>query len=322
MTGYEDTLNACKNLLMQPLSFNDLGIVLVDALSAKHDPDWSVELHRHPWFEFNYVSTGSVYTTIEGIEFLIQEGQSYLIPPGAAHAHRNAEGIGDDGFCLRWQFNLLSNRNEGLKSPASSHSASGASNSTSSSSSISLSMGQAVIDIFQEARPYALSKELTAPLMNIRSDQSSFSIQSAFVGWLAVLFEEWSWEAPDLLHHSHQADKNDSMVQQALLYLEEYYASSFKVQDLATALHVSYRHLSRLFKHKTGISIIEKLTDIRVSHAKKLLKDSNMTLREIAHETGFVNEFYFSNQFHRYTFTSPKEFRKLSKASSLGHTFP
>jgi len=86
-----------------------------------------------------------------------------------------------------------------------------------------------------------------------------------------------------------------------------------KVQELADALHMSYRNLSRRFKQQTGLSLIEKLSDIRIARAKKLLLDTDLTLREIAAATGFDNEFYFSNQFHRYALTSPGQFRKSVK---------
>jgi transcriptional regulator GlxA family with amidase domain len=100
------------------------------------------------------------------------------------------------------------------------------------------------------------------------------------------------------------------MIRQALLYLNEYYAQPLKVQDLANSLNVSYRHLARLFKQVTGVTIIGKLNDIRVNQAKNLLKDTDVTIRDIALRVGFENEFYFTNIFSHYTYTTPSAFRK------------
>lgn len=286
--GWQQALHALQQLTMKPIRYNDLLITVVEALAAKHGADWTVAVHRHPWFEFNYVAEGAVYTSIEGQEFRIEAGQSYLIPPGSAHSHRNAEGRGDDGFCLRFQLAAIP-----------------------SAAGESFGNGSLLISAFLEPRPYALDRRLESSLLQIGCETSPFGVQTAFLQWLCRLFESWdndSAQSAPLAHRQH-----DPLVQQVTLYMEEYYASNIKVQELADALHMSYRNLSRRFKQQTGLSLIEKLNDIRIARARTLLLETNMTLREIAAATGFDNEFYFSNQFHRYTLTTPGQFRKNTK---------
>ncbi|THF75003.1 AraC family transcriptional regulator [Cohnella fermenti] len=280
-------MHALKRLTMKPIRYNDLLVTVVDALSARHGTDWTLTAHRHPWFEFNYVAEGAVYTSIEGQEFRIEAEQCYLIPPGVAHSHRNAEGIGDDGFCLRFQLAEL---------PFACEDAPG--------------IAPELIGVFRKPRPYAFGPQLGLPLLRIGNETSAFGVQTAFLQWLCRLFEEWNGDnaSPAPLAYGH-----DPFVQQVALYMEEYYASGFKVQELADALHMSYRNLSRRFKQQTGLSLIEKLNDIRIARAKKLLLESDLTLRDIAAATGFDNEFYFSNLFHRVALTSPGQFRKSAK---------
>lgn len=290
--GWQNTVDALKRLTMQPIRHNDLLVTVVDALSAKHSADWTMKPHRHPWFEFNYVAVGAVYTSIEGEEFRIEKGQSYIIPPGYSHSHRNAEGAGDDGFCLRWQLAEL---------PAvdCDHER----------------FAARFVRIFTEPRPLALERRLNAPLLRIGRETGAIGVQTAFLYWLGSLFEAWSCEESE----QPTAD-TDSLVRQVELFMEEYCAADFKVQELADAMHMSYRNLSRKFKQQSGVTIIEKLNDIRIGRAKKLLLETDMTLREIAAATGYDNEYYLSSQFHRYAMSTPGQFRRRvreGKAESI-----
>ena len=97
---------------------------------------------------------------------------------------------------------------------------------------------------------------------------------------------------------------------QVIKYLAEYYREKIYISDIARALNISYRTLSRKFKEETGITISDKLTQIRITAAKKLLLESNMLLYDIATQTGFENEYYFSNAFKKAEGISPSFYRK------------
>lgn len=97
----KDITQNLNSILMQPFSFKGMKIELNYADRAKHTKNWTVATHYHPWFEFNYVSYGSFYTTLDGTEFLVTSGNSFLIPPGVSHSHRH-NNSGDDGICIRF----------------------------------------------------------------------------------------------------------------------------------------------------------------------------------------------------------------------------
>jgi AraC-like DNA-binding protein len=284
--SYAEPLRALQKCIMQPIAFNDMSFVLLDALSAYHEPDWSVEEHRHPWFEFNYMMQGRTITTLNGIPFRIEEGQSYLIPPGIVHGHYHEVNEADDGFCLRWELHLLD---------------------IESSPSAASSCGNDWIQCFSQPRPMAIDAEHIAPLLRLNRDMSVSAVQATLLHWLSNLYEAWRPSHTETDVEKHNV--NFLLVQQTNLYLEKYYATQYKVHDVANALHVSYRNLSRMFKRETGLTIIEKLNDIRIRQAKKLIKETNLSLREIALAVGLKNEFYLSNLFRRYALMSPTQFK-------------
>ncbi len=285
---WEESLKPLQKLIMKPVLFNDLAITLVDALPARHDQDWTVDEHRHPWFEFNYVSDGGLCTTMDGCEFSTEAGFSLLVPPGVYHSNRHSNHRGDDGFCLRWQLEVAESGKNGQGSDA---------------------IAGRVIEALSIVR--AGSFKCNAPeLVESGAVISGILLQSHFATWILSLCELWNKDAEE---RASENDRVKVVVRQALLYLAEYYASDLGVKEVADSLHVSYRHLARIFKQVTGFTIIEKLNHIRINHAKKLLLETDKTIREIALEVGFNNEFYFSNIFNQYALITPSLFRKYQR---------
>ncbi|SEN96381.1 AraC family transcriptional regulator [Paenibacillus sp. OV219] len=287
--AYKLPLQQLRLLMLQPIRIGGLTITLLDALSADHDEDWSYPSHRHPWYEFNYVSDGGLFTTIAGDEFRIEAGQSYLIPPGIVHSHRHRQGESDEGFCLRWQ--IVDEAHDDLGTGTAEE--------------------KEFLQCFAQIRPYALKPETAAPLLALRSEMSVLALRSAFASWITGLFEDWRANTQIPLLQSH--DHSDVIVRQTLLYLNAYYATELRVQDIASSLHVSYRTLARLFKQRTGVTVIEKLNDIRIKQAKKLLIETQLTLKQIALAVGLKNEFYFSTLFRQVAMVTPSSFRELHK---------
>ncbi|MBP3963069.1 helix-turn-helix transcriptional regulator [Paenibacillus lignilyticus] len=285
-TAYAIPLRLLRLLMLQPIRIGGLTITLLDALSAEHEEEWAPPSHRHPWYEFNYVSEGALSTTIAGCEFRIEAGQSYLIPPGIVHSHRHQRGEKDDGFCLRWQI---------VEEPGE------ASSGTTEEAEF--------IRCFSQIRPYAFKPETVQPLLDLRSDIGVLALRTAFAGWLTGLFEDWRADSPVPSMQAH--DHNDLIVKQTLMYLNAYYANELRVQDIASGLHVSYRTLARQFKQQTGVTVIEKLNDIRIRQAKKLLIETPMSMKQIALAVGLKNEFYFSTLFAQVAMVTPSRFRNL-----------
>lgn len=75
-------------------------------------------------------------------------------------------------------------------------------------------------------------------------------------------------------------------------------------------LHVSQCHLSSLFKKITDENLNEYITDVRLKHAKELLRNTTLKIYEIADKVGYsVDSQYFSTSFKSKTGMSPSEYR-------------
>lgn len=86
--------------------------------------------------------------------------------------------------------------------------------------------------------------------------------------------------------------------------------SDLSLQSVADSLFVSAPYLSRTFHRETGENFASYLTRKRISAAKLLLKNTNMKMYEIAQETGYTSQHYFSNAFKKAMGISPADYRK------------
>jgi transcriptional regulator GlxA family with amidase domain len=73
---------------------------------------------------------------------------------------------------------------------------------------------------------------------------------------------------------------------------------------------MSQRTLNRRFKRATGVSPGRYLQQLRLEHARELLRDSNLSVTEIAAKVGYQDVAYFSTLFRLHMSLSPTAYRK------------
>lgn len=94
-------------------------------------------------------------------------------------------------------------------------------------------------------------------------------------------------------------------------YLEQHYRNSgLTVQDAAHDLGFTNTYLCAAYKKSCGKTINQRLTQLRILHAKELLADSSQKLYEIGRNVGYADGKYFTRLFTRETGLSPKEYRE------------
>lgn len=111
---------------------------------------------------------------------------------------------------------------------------------------------------------------------------------------------------------------DDPLVQEAADWMAQHGMTALATQDLATALHVSYRTLHRRFSTGAGMPPLAYLQALRVEHAKGLLEDSRMSLDQIVERIGYSDVAAFRRLFARATGTSPAQYRQRFRGAAQG----
>ena len=98
-------------------------------------------------------------------------------------------------------------------------------------------------------------------------------------------------------------------VRQALDYLEKSYADpDLDTDAVAREIGISRDHLRHVFKVETGKTVLDRLTDIRMERAKRLLDEGALKVYEIAERVGYRNGQYFSQVFRKATGMTPLDY--------------
>ena len=104
--------------------------------------------------------------------------------------------------------------------------------------------------------------------------------------------------------------KQYSPIQEAVLYIRNHYRDSITIDEVANILHLTPNYFSEYFKKQTGVKFCSYVQKLRLEFAVSLLKLSDLSIKEIADQSGFNSAAYFSNAFKDYFGVSPEQFRK------------
>lgn len=99
------------------------------------------------------------------------------------------------------------------------------------------------------------------------------------------------------------------LIYHAKLYIINHLAETLTMDRVANHLHISERHLSRIFNQELGQSFSTFIRKERIRKAGILLSDSNLPIKDIAVQTGFSSVHYFTNVFSKEMDMPPGRFR-------------
>lgn len=103
--------------------------------------------------------------------------------------------------------------------------------------------------------------------------------------------------------------QNDNIIDEAVKFINENFERKLTVDEIARQVHLSSSQFSRKFKQKTGVSPYEYMQSIRLARAKELLKNTPLSISEIAYRTGFQSDSNFISFFKMRENISPLKFR-------------
>lgn len=92
-------------------------------------------------------------------------------------------------------------------------------------------------------------------------------------------------------------------------YIRNNYMKEISMQDAARVMNYSDAYFCKLFKQCFDQNFTSYLTNFRVNEAKKLLKDRNISVKDVGMRVGYYDSNYFAKVFKRVTGVIPSEYR-------------
>jgi len=182
--------------------------------------------------------------------------------------------------------------------------------------SLPLPCSQDLLQLLTSTEPfeiqYGFAVSHAAPLLLSLSRMEQEWGQPEAMAKLQVksLFYQFICELMGQLQHQQLEQASPDMVLHAVRYMDEHYAEPITADTLATLLNCSSRTLQRVFNKRLALGPIDYLMQIRIDKSKELLCRTNAGLKDIAEAVGYVDSYYFSRLFKRYTGVSPSTYRE------------
>lgn len=131
--------------------------------------------------------------------------------------------------------------------------------------------------------------------------------EDAILKWLCQLYDSLS---------ACENPQSSILIDQVKSYIYQNFEKPIGLAEVAEYLHRNPSYISRLIKQETGQNLTQMLTEVRISHAKSLLKNTNMKISDVAWKAGYPNHQYFNRIFAEQVGMPPSDYRKISRAFS------
>ncbi|WP_211746059.1 AraC family transcriptional regulator [Paenibacillus sp. Marseille-Q4541] len=251
--------------------------------------------HKHSFFEACYVLSGEGFYIDGSNEYSLHPGTLFLSRPGIQHQIKSTEGL---SLCYI-AFETVESACSEIFNTA-----------------FQLLAEQANPVVREEgAKPTEL---LWLSLVSLFSPSSSggsapplaITLNSMAMSLILSLLTA---HGPGFYIEPHEKKRNDegtSMIHQAELFIKDNISRSLSLELVAGHLHITSRHLTRLFRKYGHQSFVHYVQEQRVQRAKDLLLHSDHQIKEIATLCGFESIHYFTRVFSIKIGVTPARFRR------------
>ncbi|USK32455.1 AraC family transcriptional regulator [Bacillus sp. F19] len=249
-------------------------------------------LHRHSFFEVCYVLSGEGLYKDMDAQFPLNKGNVFLSRPNIQHQILSEAGL----FLVYVAFEISHEK--------SKHDAVIMFNR--------LERTNNICAVAADDSPTAL---LWRALISHTSTGAAndFNFIGNMAHTLILSFNSMFSEDTQRSQEKMFSNSSSILLYQAKLFIRDNLSEPFKLEHVANYLHISGRHLSRLFSDELGECFSNYIRNERVMKAASLLETTSIPIKEIADVTGFGSVYYFTRVFTTMMNISPAKYRSNYK---------
>jgi len=121
-----------------------------------------------------------------------------------------------------------------------------------------------------------------------------------------------------LLRQETLSGPTQRLVRQAMAWIHTHYAEPITRDEIARSVGISPDYLTDCFRQEMAVTPITYLRRYRIRQACELLKNSDLSITQVAMAVGFSESAHFSRTFHREIGLTPRAYRRMSQGREAG----
>lgn len=235
----------------------------------------------HDFWELTYVDQGELETVIDGVSYVLRQGQFIFYGPNQFHTQKNNKPSPVSFLTLSF----------GLK----------------------LQQPQQLLN-----HVHSTNREIDMLLKKIIEEKDlelEFKVD-LLLSYLKILIikvlrgEKKGEAGLNKVLSSMHINTSDTVVDDVLTYMHNHIDQKISVDELARVVSLSPSYLSQTFKQVMGTSIMKYLNQYRLEQSKHYIKTTDLSLTQIADILGFGSLHYYSRQFKNAYDISPSAYSR------------
>lgn len=254
--------------------------------------DYISSCQQHPYWELVYIDKGRILVTAGDDEFLAADGDLFFHAPQENHTLRG-DGISAANVLVvafACKDKVLSTLAGIRMRPSASQRA-------------------LLKDVLRECRQ-SFESRLDDPFdhLLVRAKDAPIGSEQMIGCYLTELIVSLLRQR---LNPFRAAKKTVStpLLDAMVAYMEQNLSTMLSLDALAEEFHVSVSCVKRLFSQYKQTGAMQFFTGLKIERAKKLLREKEQNISQIAESLGYDNSHYFCNRFKKFTGMSPLEYR-------------
>lgn len=252
--------------------------------------------HYHDSYELYYLYSGERYYFIKDRTYHVKRGNFVLIKPYDVHSTGSSSKSGYDRILITFKKSYLDGFLQAVKD----------------------------VNLFEcfekdiHVIPFnfgeqSLVESLLISMLNefeTKAPGYDYFLKSAMVQLLLIV-SRFSGQLDNTTQgYASAAHKT---VSEVAAYINTRYYEEISLESIAERFFISPCYFSRTFKRVTGIPFIEYLNGVRIKEAERLLKQTDMSIVEVAEAVGFKSTTHFGRTFKGIIGISPIDYRRRRK---------
>ena len=260
---------------------------------------FTIPWHWHEELEFNYAYKGSIIVETVNRIYTIRQGEAYFINTNAMNTKRKADGASAAvEHAHLFHPILLTGHYRSIYE-------------TKYLNPVLKNQSIEVIIMKEDTESGKEFLELLHRLTNlVKTENFEFQVRNLLSQAWLVLMREIELQRQK---NSFPVSRTHERTKDILSFIHKHYQENITVANISEHANISLKECIRSFKNTFHQTPMDYLIHYRIEQAKRLLKETDESITNIAFMTGFHNSAYFGKMFKKLAGMTPKEYRQSGK---------